>query len=321
MLELINLSNYRTDLELIHNDADELAALLFRNGLDGLEMMFCDPWEPSLHRREWIHGVHLQFWPSWLEFWRGDMTEVLRQFGTEKDIVTTYGGLNRQDWLGRCRANIAQAVAAEAEYVVFHVCHNRLDEVYGDTFSATDETVVEAALEVLNELTPDIPAGTAVLLENLWWPGLTLLNPRLIARLIGGIRHPQVGIMLDTGHLMNTCLELRSQKAGIDYILAVLKGMGPWRQFIQGIHLHYSLSGDYVRKMRREAGHPHTLAEAFSHVMAIDQHCPFTVTDVGRIVQTVNPKWLVHEFVQKSASDWEAKIRLQRQALTIGLKQ
>ena len=318
MLELVNLSNCRTDLDLICNDACELASFLRHNALDGLEMMFCAPWDPSVHRKEWIRGVHLQFWPSWLNFWRGDMDELLRQFGTKENIVDIYGGLQRQDWLERYRANIRQAVAAEAGYVVFHVCHNRLSEVYNWNFSATSHEVVTASIELINELVDEIPSDMALLLENLWWPGLTLLDRNLVAQLMEGIRHPRTGIMLDTGHLMNTRSDLRTQEEGIDYILRTLEELGPWREYIRGIHLHYSLSGNYVRRMRQQETAEHTLVETLTHVMAIDRHLPFDTAAVGRILNYVAPSWLVHEFVQKSAGDWEGKVRRQRQALAAG---
>ena len=36
---------------------------------------------------------------------------------------------------------------------------------------------------------------------------------------------------------------------------------------------------------------------------------------VRRILEVVEPRWLVHEFVQKSTGDWEKKVGRQRQAL------
>lgn len=39
------------------------------------------------------------------------------------------------------------------------------------------------------------------------------------ARLFEKIKHKNVGIMLDTGHLMNTNPELQTEEDGIEYIL------------------------------------------------------------------------------------------------------
>lgn len=49
-----------------------------------------------------------------------------------------------------------------------------------------------------------LPPHVALLFENLWWPGLTLKNPKLVAKLLKNVKHPNLGIMLDLGHLMNT---------------------------------------------------------------------------------------------------------------------
>ena len=51
---------------------------------------------------------------------------------------------------------------------------------------------------------------------------------------------------------MNTNPSLRSQEEGIEYILRILDGMGSYRDYIRGIHLHYSLSGEYVLQAQRE---------------------------------------------------------------------
>lgn len=315
MLQLVNLSNYKTDLELIQNSSVCLSEFLIANGLDGVEMMFCAPWDASVHREEWIHGVHLQFWSGWLDFWRGDHAELLRQFGTEENIITCYGGLRREDWLNRYRENIRLALQAGAGYLVFHAGHNRLEEIYDWQFAASDREVVEATIEVANALAADIPNDVALLFENLWWPGLRLLDRELVAQLFEQVRHPNTGIMLDTGHLMNTNQELKSEDDGVEYILSVIDGLGDCSRYIRGVHLHHSLSGEYVGRTRRRGREPVSFGEAMAHVMQIDQHLPFSTTQAGRIIERLQPDWLVHEFVQKSAEDWQAKLARQQQAI------
>lgn len=318
MLQLVNLSNYKTDLDLIQNSSNELQKFLDRHDLDGVEMMFCASWDKKVHRKEWIHGVHLKFWPSWLDFWRGDRAELLRQLGTKENIIATYGGLEREDWLNLYRTNIREAKEVGAKYIVFHVCHNRQAEVFDWQFSASDQEVIEGAIEVVNELVDEIPPDMTLLFENLWWPGLTLLDKNMLSLLLKNVRHPNVGIMLDTGHLMNTNQELLSQEEGIDYIIEVLTKLGDFRQYIRGVHLHYSLSGAYVKQAKTKERSEPSLSELFSHVLKIDQHLPFTVKQAKKIIELVQPDWLVHEFVQLSLEDWEEKIAIQQQA--IGLR-
>lgn len=322
MLELVNLSNCQSGVDLIGNDPDCLQAFLRRFGLAGVEMLFCLPWDEQLHKKEFIHGVHLKFWPCWLDFWRGDHGELLRQFGSEQNIRDYYGGLTKDAWLAAYRENLHIAGQAGAEYVVFHVSHARTAELFNWRFSATDREVVEAVVELVNELTDAIPRDMTLLFENLWWPGLTLKSKALTALLLEGVRHPQVGIMLDTGHLMNTNPFLKTEEEGVDYILATLSRLGEYRRYIKGIHLHRSLTGgyinDYIENDRGDPCREYTPAEVLNHVMAMDEHLPFSTPAVRRLVDFVQPDYLVHEFLQTSLADWACKIMLQQQALKGG---
>ncbi|HWR37979.1 MAG TPA: TIM barrel protein [Patescibacteria group bacterium] len=315
MLQLVNLSNDISDVQMIKNDARVLEALFQSHGLDGLELMLCQPWNPELHRREWIHGVHLRFWPSWLDFWRERREELLQQFNDDAAIAAFYGGLTPASWLTVCRSNIRAAAAAGAKYAVLHVSHSRMSEAYSRKFSATHKEVITATIELVNELVKDIPDDMELLFENLWWPGLTLREPELVALLLEEVRHSRVGLMLDTGHLMNTNTDLRNEEEAIAYVIAVIKGLGSYRQAVRGIHLHQSLSGDYVKKCRTAVANGRDLADAMSHILRVDEHRPFTSPEVRRIIDYVEPAYLVHEFIQYSWDDWMYKLDCQQAAL------
>lgn len=319
MLQLVNLSNYITDCELVGNSPEKLQEFFGRYNLDGLEMMFCAPWNSYLHKPEWLHGCHLRFWPWWLDFWRGNQQALLRQFGSQENINDCYGGANREDWLAIYRENIRTAKQAGVKYLVFHVSHVRLAELFSWQFSATSREVIEATIEVINQLAAEIPQDTALLFENLWWPGLTLTDKELTARLLDGVSHRNVGIMLDTGHLMNTNLDLKTEADGADYILRTLENLGQYGEYVKGIHLHKSLSGRYLRHSQtsKPAAAEYTMEEAMNHVLKIDQHLPFTTTAAQRIIDYVQPEFLVHEFMYKSMTDWEQKLGQQQQSLTL----
>ena len=316
MLQLVNLSNYCSDVELINNNSDVLRAFLDDHHLDGIEMMFCEPWNSRIHKQEWIYGVHLRFWPNWLDFWQGNQAELLKQFGSVAEIKACYGGLTRAEWLSTYRANIRMAEEAGARYIVFHVCHARMSELYDWKFHATDEEVIEAAIEVVDILTTDIPTDMELLFENLWWPGFTLLDKRLTARLLEGVRHRNVGIMLDTGHLMNTNPDLRSEAEGIDYIINTIKQLGSYRHYIKGIHLHCSLSGEYIKSSKNNPKEQATPADIMSHVMKIDEHLPFTTHAVSRLIDFIKPQYVTHEFINQSLDEWSQKIIIQQRALS-----
>ncbi|CUH94658.1 hypothetical protein P22_0724 [Propionispora sp. 2/2-37] len=320
MLHLVNLSNYSSDLELINHSATCLRLFLEQHRLDGVEMMFCGPWDGRIHRREWVRGVHLKFWPYWLDFWRGDFPALIQHFGNEEMIIKSYGGLRREDWLQVYRENIRQAKATGAEYLVFHVSHARIPEMFSGSFGVSDREVVEAAAEVVNRLADEIPDDMMLLFENLWWPGLTLQESELVAWLLEHVTPAQVGLMLDTGHLMNTNTELKSEEEGVDYIIQTVEQLGSYKRYIKGIHLHCSLSGQYSKESRQKANRAkrdYSMKEVMDHVLRLDEHRPFSSAAVRRIIDCVRPDYVVHEFMQLSLQDWMDKVTTQQLALGV----
>lgn len=320
MLQLVNLSNYSSDEELIQHSAACLSDFLACHHLDGLEIMFCADWNRDIYKPEYLRGAHLRFWPNWLDFWRNDQAELLRQFGSVENITACYGGLKREEWLELYRKNIQTAVAAGVRYLVFHVGHVRFNELFNWHFSATDREVVEATIEVVNELAVDIPEDRVLLFENLWWPGLTLQDVRLVALLLEKVKHNNSGVMLDTGHLMNTNQNLKTEAEGVRYIHKVLDGLGSWQEAIRGIHLHQSLSGEYVNQSKRQVREDYAMADVMTHVLKIDQHQPFTCPEARSIIDRIQPDFLVHEFMQLTLADWSRKVQLQQQALQIAVR-
>ena len=51
--------------------------------------------------------------------------------------------------------------------------------------------------------------------------------------------------------------------------------------------------------------------------LRIDRHEPFATDTARRLLDYVQPQWLIHEFVQKSPLDWETKVAGQRAALEL----
>lgn len=320
MLQLVNLSNDSTDnVGLLGNDPAKLTAFLQRNHLDGIEFMCCAPWDEKFHPAGVIRGMHLWFWPSWLDFWRGDEQALLEEFGCLENIET-YFGTSREAWLAMLTKNFQQAAACGAEYAVFHVAQARGSEIRCRKFAYTSAQVIEAVLEFINQLAAHLPSELMLLYENLWWPGLDLQQPELVRELLAGTQH-KAGIMLDTGHLMNTNTALRSEAEAVDYILKIIKNLGGLADAIRGIHLHASLSGEFaaaeqIRHPLRELNL--SPQEMMDYVLQIDRHQPFQTGEARRILAAVQPEYLVHEFGQDSLEDWENKLRQQLQALQLG---
>lgn len=316
MIELVNLSNYSMDNNLIQNDAKALEKFLEKNSLDGIEMMLWEPWNSHLHPEKFIYGVHLRFWSDWLDFWLSNSQGLKLSFPNTDAIKSCFGGLTRNDWLTLYKENISAAVQMNPQYLVFHVSQARKEELYHWNFHYQDGMVIEAVIDLVNALSDVIPEDVTLLFENLWWPGLTLLDRNIVEKLMIGIQHKNKGIMLDTGHLMNTNQNLVTQEDGVDYILQVLNNLGTESRYIKGIHLHYSLSGEYVKKVRQEnITRDYSIGNIMEHVLKIDEHLPFSTQKVQKIMEKVQPEYLVHEFMQTSTLDWQTKVQTQQLAL------
>ena len=319
MLELTNLSNADCDVEnLLQNNTEAIPAIAREHRLDGIEFMLCAPWDRTMFPADYIKGVHLLFWPTWVDFWRGDRAALLEEFGSEENVCSYYGSLDVSDWVQGWKENLRRAAECQPQYLVLHVAHNRTSEMYTRAFAATDEDVIRATIELVNEIACEIPEGCRLLFENLWWPGLTFCQPHLAAMLLEEVNYPAVGFMLDTGHLMNTNLALRSEAEGAAYVTKIYRALGAAGKYVYGIHLHQSLSGSYTREMmRRHAGElrPLQWQEAMDYVMHVDRHEPFRTDAARHILDAIQPDYLVHEFCQRSRADWEQKIHTQCFAL------
>ena len=321
MLTLTNLSNADCDAEnLLQNSPDTLAEILHTHMLDGIEFMLCAPWDRTMFPADYIKGVHLLFWPTWVDFWRGDRAALMEEFGSEENIRAYYGSSDISDWVAAWKENLRQAAECQPQYLVLHVAHNRTSEMYTREFSASDEDVIRMSIELVNEIVSEMPQDCKLLFENLWWPGLTLCQPHLAAMLLKEVNYSAVGFMLDTGHLMNTNFDLRSEADGAAYVTKIYRNLGAVGKYVYGLHLHQSRSGSYVREMmRRHAGacDPLDWQTAMDYVMRVDRHEPFRTEAARRILDAVQPDYLVHEFLQRSRTDWEQKVRTQKRALGV----
>lgn len=243
-------------------------------GLDGIELLVYRnvPYFESFEHL--AVGVHLNYWPMWLAMYRNDLVE-------------------------------------NPEYLVWHVAECTFEEVFTFKFEHSDMDVVTAAAAVFNRVADEVPEDVLVLFENLWWPGLRLTEPAVVRAFFEKIKHKNVGIMLDTGHLMNTNPELQTEEDGIEYILKTVKALGEDRKLIRGLHLNCSLSGDYVKTFERVFDSESSNIERMKHVIKIDQHRPFTDKAVQKLLRFIKPDYVVHELAYRDFSDFEKNIEVQ----------
>lgn len=282
--------------------------------MDGVEL-FVYQNEPYLRSYQDIAvGAHLNYWPMWLDFYNGNEEELKKFFADEDDAVHYYGSSHCEGWLQYVQENIRAALKEQPEYLVWHVSEATNEECFTFRFKQDDKTVLKAAAEVFNRVSSVIPKDTIVLFENLWWPGLRLTDKKMVEYFFGMIDHKNVGIMLDTGHLLNTNPKLKTEQDGVDYILETVRALGETASLIRGIHLSCSLSGEYVENFDRTYRQTKTPEQIFRHIGSIDQHRPFTDPAIRKVIELVQPEYLVHEFIYTDKADFERKIMTQLKA-------
>ena len=297
---------------------------LNRCGCDGLEGIWVGEAFPADLPRDLMIGYHLTFYPDWLDFYRDDRPALTEKFGSPEIAAAFYGGHGREGLLEQYRLDLERAAAMQVKYVVFHVSDVSLEECYTYRWLHTHEEVIDAAVELINTLLKGQDWPFEFLVENQWWPGFTFTDPKLTARLLEGIAYPRTGIMLDTGHLMNACTALRTQAEGAAYIQQMLDLHGSLAKAVRGVHLHQSLSGDYVR------AHTGSLPEglpkdyfqrfsvSYSHILNIDLHQPWTDPAICPVLERLDPAYLTHEMTARTIAQRMEAVRIQAETLKRG---
>ncbi|MBU3143216.1 TIM barrel protein [Clostridium sp. CF012] len=322
MLKLINLSTYQCDMDRFHCHSSEITNFLGKHNIDGVELLNPLIWDENIVPRSIVRGVHLKYYPTWLDFWNNNESELLRQFGSMEKVKNYYGGTTRECIIDHYRNEIQQADKIGAEYVVFHVAHVQVEHSYTYDFTYTDEEIIDAAAELINEVFKCLNTNIKLLFENLWIPGLTMLSKDMLLRLLEAVQYSNSGFMLDTGHLMNTNFDLNNEKEGIRYILDTVSNLGELKKFIKGIHLNCSLSGKYVKE-QIQANQKCKLPinemkkNVLFHIMKIDMHKPFSDIDVKKLIDFINPEYVIYEFITNSFVELDEYITIQNKALQI----
>ena len=294
-------------------------------GCDGIEGMWSGLDLPKDIPREVRVGYHLAYYPTWMDFWRENREDLLREFGSEAVWTGYYGGKGPERLLDYFHKDLARAEALNAEYVVFHVSEVTLEEHYTRQWRHSHEEVIDAAAELLNRLLRDRSDGPLLLVENQWLPGFTFTDPRLTARLLDSIDYPNKGVMLDIGHLMNCDPGLTSEEEGAAYVHRLLDAHGDLCRYIRGVHLHQSLSGAYVRSHSGQNAIPFPWPEdyydrlrlAYGHLYQTDRHGPWHSHAIRSVLDQLFPDYIVHELRNDSPEDYLQKIRIQQKAANL----
>ena len=293
-------------------------------GLDGIEIVWGEEDDVALvPHKDLVVGYHMLFFSTWVDFWCGNKAALLDEFGTWDAVKCCYGAETREELVARFRQDLHRAIDFGAEYVVFHVSDVRMHECFTYEFSHTDRQVCDCACEIINYVFDGVDAGLALLVENQWWPGFTFCDPAMTQHLIGGIEYDNVGIMLDTGHLMSTNTGLRTQAQALKYIRDCYDAHGDLAKKVRGLHLHQSLSGEYVERSLGfvpddfAGTYEQRFASSYRHVLNIDRHEPWTDPAVADLVRYIGPEWVTSELSFSSRAEHNERLRVQLAALGI----
>jgi sugar phosphate isomerase/epimerase len=292
---------------------EAVAAAIRENGFDGIELMrWHDPLPVPGVRAV---GRHMPYWPTCLDFLRGDERELLWQFDSMDNARQYYSAASRVDFVRQRRAELEEAAAMGAEYAVFHVAHAQMEHCYTRRFTYTDAEIVQAFADLINEVMEGFGAGVALLFENHWFPGLKLTDRAPAEALMAGISYPRKGFVLDISHMM-LAEDAITEPDAVDAILKNVERLGDLAKSIRAVHLN-SAAGAQPLDMRYPADAPYEtrLAESFRYVGSMDPHRPFLHDGIRRVIEAVNPEYLVYELVFDSAQQLSDIVRKQDKAL------
>lgn len=295
---------------------DDLQAFMQTNNLHGLELFVYSKERTCKSVQPLVKGVHLRYWPYWLDFWQGNTAKLQNAFTDHSALQEYYwGAVNPEQWIEQIKSNIRLALEENPEYLVWHVANSDLYETFTFDFKHTDTEVTQATAELFNVVADCIPDNICVLFENLWWPGLRLTEPQVVTNFFAAIKHPNTGIMLDLGHLLSTNPQLSTEEEGYAYAQTIVHNLGEHAQRIRGVHLNYSLSGDYVLNLDKTVPTQFDIGDIYQHVTNIDRHLACTHQSLAGLIRLIKPKYLVHELFYNDLADLQSKLRKQQQAI------
>lgn len=322
----MNFSIYEGMLKR-YKDSEDIRQSYEVRGLNGLEVIRAGEPDKGMILPDMVNGVHLYFHIFWMDWWKGDYERLDKEFDSREQWIEYFGGMDRDSYLNSLRDDLAYAERVGAKYVVFHVSEVTLRESYVYKYRYTDKEVIDASLEVINALLDEKEYPFDFLVENLWWSGLTMKNVALTRHLLEGIHTERKGIMLDTGHYMNTTTQLKTAEDAVAYLNKMLDKYekADMLHWFKGMHLQLSLGGEYVKKQRKE-WREHSMdfdkipfyelfQLAYDHACHIDLHQPFIGRGVKEFVERVNPKYVTLEYQQNSREEYERFVDVQSKLL------
>lgn len=323
MKKLFHLSTTSKQLDLFDKDWEQIEGFIEKNQMDGIEIGLTSDYPLEHIPKHIVEGVHLSFYPMWLDFWRQDQVKLKQLFENDEAIKAYYGGLSPEVLVESYKKQYERAKALGAKYMVFHVSHVLPEDSFTWQFDYTDEEIMQATLELVNEVFKADEKGPMLLFENLWWPGLTYLKPDLTKWFIEKVEYKNKGYLVDISHLILTNPNIGNEKQAYEYIKEVMTGLGETKSFIKGVHLNKALPKFYMGRDHRYLLEQYQKAKdkkqqlmiLKKHIKALDGHIPFDHPVAADILKLIEPEYCVYETAPSSRYELAYFIKCQNEAL------
>lgn len=324
MKRLFHLSTTRKQLDWFEEDWQEIKAFVEKQNIDGIELGLTLDYELNEIPKEIVTGVHLTFYPMWLDFWRGDQEKLRKLFEDENAIMKYYKATSPEELVANYRKQYERAKALGAEYMVFHVSHILPEHsFYTKPFDYSDEEVMTETIKLVNAAFPLGEDGPLLLFENLWWPGLNYKDPKLTKWFIDEINYQNKGYLVDVSHLILNRLDIGTEKEAYDYINETVKALGETAKWIKGVHLNKTLPKRYCQRDFTQIEKQYYSAKEsrqkqmllMKHINALDGHQPFDHPIAKKILACLSPMYCVYETAPASRYELAYFIKKQNEAL------
>lgn len=314
---LCNFSNTNYHLNWYQNKWQNLKQFLHENNIDGVELLLHGNYDVSSIPSGIVKGLHLSYFPTWLEFYNED-EKYKEDFPTSEDLSRAFGGTSKQSIIDSFKMDFEIAKKLNVSYMVFHVSHVTLKDAFHFSYNYSNRDVIDAAIDLVNKVFYG-DSDVTLLFENLWWPGLTLLSKDDLDYLIENINYKNCGVMLDLSHLLITGKDIKSIENGTKYIIECINNLGNSKKWIKGLHINSTLNREYLNEShgykyelyKKEKDEHKKFEIIHDHIHHLDSHKPYSCYTINDIINLVEPKYKVIEVIGQSKAVWESYIQEQ----------
>lgn len=250
---------------------------------------------------ERVESVHLPYSTDWYGVWSGERR--ITDDVDDASIPFMYYGSDKDEIVQNMIEAIQIAQPLKPQYGVLHACNANFDELLCRTYSDSDSKILSAFAEMMNEVASsfggDMPFELA--LENLWWPGMRMVDTSCYRFLESHLEFDNWSICLDTGHLLIVAGGSDSESESIELLNHIVdRYQKDVLDRIRVTHLHNNTSRLFARSFVApddfcELGHMGRYSAAYRFICELDQHRPFTDPSIVGFVERISPEFVNHE--------------------------